>query len=361
MRQLSGNNKINAIGVMSGTSLDGLDIAAVEFSVADGKWTYELVDAKTIHYSSEWENSLTNAKKLVAEELVELDFKYGKYIGEEVVAFVQKSSFAPEIIASHGHTVFHQPEKGFTLQIGHGAAIAARTGINTICDFRSQDVALGGQGAPLVPVGDRLLFSDFDYCLNLGGFANISFDQGSSRTAFDICPVNIVLNEFAGKFGQPFDEGGKLGKQGKLIPELLNQLNTLPFYHTNGPKSLGSEWVDDVFLPLLNFQTASEYDIIRTVYEHIAIQIAKVVSNKGKMLVTGGGAFNTFLMELIQTRTTTKLIIPEKKLIEFKEAIVFAFLGVLRAYNINNCLASVTGAEHDHCSGVIYPFKKSVL
>lgn len=341
---------------MSGTSLDGLDLAAVEFQFKNNKWDFELVHAETISYSDQWISRIDSAQNVSGEALARLNTDFGALLGEEVHSFISKTGFVPDLIASHGHTIFHQPDKGYTLQIGSGAAIAARTKITSISDFRSGDVALGGQGAPLVPIGDRLLFSDFDYCLNLGGFANISFERNKKRIAFDNCPVNFVLNAFAKKEGLPFDKGGELGKKGTIDPTLLQALNLLPYYKQKAPKSLGREWVETVFNPVLDRFSMSDCDKLRTVYEHIAMQISKDLSDKGKLLITGGGAFNTFLIERIKAHTKAEIIIPQADTINFKEAIIFAFLGVLRVKEINNCLASVTGAQRDNCGGVIHNF-----
>ena len=354
MKPLSGNKIIRAIGMMSGTSLDGLDIAAVEFKKSGDNWTFDLIDAATISYSHSWEEQLKNAPQLSGEQLTKLDFEYGKLLGEQAKIFVKERNFAADFIASHGHTVFHRPEHGYTLQIGEGAKIAAVSGLPVVADFRTADVALGGQGAPLVPIGDKLLFSDYDCCLNLGGFANISFEKGGERIAFDIGPANIVLNEMVQEFGLKYDKDGELGRQGKIDFDLLKQLNSLEFYRQPEPKSLGREWIEEVFLPLLAKSSAPFSDKLRTVYEHIAIQITNVLNGKGKMLVTGGGALNRFLIERIQDLTTTEVCLPGKKIIEYKEAIIFAFLGVLRFLNLNNCLTSVTGAAKDHSSGVIF-------
>ncbi len=355
MKLLSGsNNTFRTIGMMSGTSLDGLDIAAVEFTKADEKWQFELIDATTVSYSQDWEELLKNAPQLSGEQLTKLDFEYGKFLGEQAGVFIRKSSFAVDFIASHGHTVFHRPESGYTLQIGSGAKIVAVTGLPVVADFRTADVALGGQGAPLVPIGDKLLFSDYDYCLNLGGFANISFEENNDRIAFDIGPANIVLNEMVREFGVKYDKDGELGRQGKIDFDLLKRLNDLEFYRQQEPKSLGREWIEEVFLPLLTKSNSSFLDKLRTVYEHIAVQITNVLNGNGRMLVTGGGALNCFLMERIQELTTTEVCLPEKKIIEYKEAIIFSFLGLLRFLDINNCLASVTGASKDHSGGVIF-------
>jgi len=339
---------------MSGTSLDGLDLAAVEFQHENETWSFSLVMAETIRYPKIWLEKLKNAPFLSDKNLMELHAEYGRFTGEQINRFIEKTGFTPEIVASHGHTIFHQPEKHFTFQLGHGAKIAAITKITTVADFRTGDVALGGQGAPLVPIGDRLLFPEFDYCLNLGGFANISFEKNNQRIAFDICPANIILNHFAAKQGYSFDKNGQLGRTGKVNTELLKNLNNLPFYQQNPPKSLGREWLEKEFIPVLEHSSTSEKDKLRTVYTHIAQQIAAATSGRGKMLFTGGGAFNTFLIELISTFTKTKIVIPSEEIVNYKEALIFAFLGVLRIKNINNCLASVTGASKDSCAGIIF-------
>ncbi len=350
----SKKTSFKAIGVMSGTSLDGLDIAAVNFHFKKGKWSFKLVTAETISYSEEWKNQLKTAPTYSEEKLTKLNSDYGCLIGEEVVRFIRSKNFVPDSIASHGHTIFHQPENKYTLQIGYGAEIAALTGVITVSDFRTGDVALGGQGAPLVPVGDKLLFSEFDYCLNLGGFANISFEKNGKRMAYDNCPVNFVLNQFAEIAGLPYDLNGELGEQGTVDTKLLESLNALPYYKNPAPKSLGREWVEDEFYPVLKQFDIPDPDKMRTVYEHIAIQIANAISGTGTMLITGGGAFNSFLIERIKALTNTEIFLPGKEIIDFKEAIIFAFLGVLRLKNINNCLASVTGASRDSCGGLVF-------
>ena len=340
---------------MSGTSLDGMDLAAVEFCFEKWNWQFSVAFAETVTYPCIWLEKLKTAPSLSGEKLLKLHSIYGRYIGNEINRFIRKTGFIPDVVASHGHTIFHQPENHFTFQLGSGAEIAAVTQTTTVADFRSGDVALGGQGAPLVPAGDRLLFAEFDYCLNLGGFANISYEVNRERVAFDICPVNIVLNHFAGKQGFPFDKNGELGKSGQLNYPLLQQLNDLPFYRENPPKSLGREWVENCFLPVIDRHQIPESDILRTLYEHIARQIGNTTSGNGKMLVTGGGALNTFLMERVATLSPIQLAIPSSEIINFKEAIIFAFLGVLRIKNEPNCFASVTGAKHDHSAGVVFP------
>jgi anhydro-N-acetylmuramic acid kinase len=353
MKPHSGNRYL-VLGIMSGTSLDGLDLAAIEFKHRAERWEFSVVAAETFAYSVEWKRKLEGAPYLEGEELIGLHNAYGRFIGMEAKRFLEKHRLSPALIASHGHTVFHQPQKGITFHAGNGSCIAAETGITTVADFRTGDVALGGQGAPLVPVGDKLLFPEYAYCLNLGGFANISYDHNRKRIAFDICPVNFVLNHLAQKLGNPFDDRGKLGQTGAVNEALLFRLNHLEFYSQSPPKSLGREWMNAHFFPALHADEISVHDKLRTVYEHIAIQTARSIPNPGKILVTGGGAFNTFLIERMRDHMMGELCIPPDELVMFKEAIIFAFLGLLRFRKEINCLASVTGARKDSCTGIVY-------
>ena len=342
-----------AIGTMSGTSLDGIDIALCRFSEYGNSWSYEIVDAQTISYSKLWINKLSHAHLLSAEEFLMLHNEYGRYTGELIRTFLQGKEI-PELIASHGHTIFHQPDKRFTFQLGNGASIAASTGISTISDFRNLDVALGGQGAPLVPFGDQLLFREFDYCLNIGGFANISFDKEGSRIAFDICPANIILNSLALQKGYQYDRDGILGESGTVDESLLQKLNSLGYYDLKWPKSLGKEWSDNHINPILSLSGISIEDQAATIYEHIADQISGATKTSGKLLITGGGANNRFLINKLRSKTLCKIILPDQKLIDFKEALIFALLGVLAFRGRVNVCASVTGSARDHIGGTIY-------
>jgi anhydro-N-acetylmuramic acid kinase len=347
----------NVIGIMSGTSLDGIDVAFCRFEHRGKKWHYHIIKASTFNYPVAWKNRLSEAGSLSALDFSFLHVEYGTYLGKIVKRFITKNKFNPDFICSHGHTIFHQPEKMLTVQIGSGAAIAAETGFTTICDFRTTDVAFGGQGAPLVPIGDELLFSDFDICLNIGGFANLSYKKKNERIAFDVCPANIILNYLAGKIGLDYDSSGRNARKGKVLKEILTPLNQLEFYKLKPPKSLGREWVENKFIPLLaGYHEHPVHDVLRTVTEHIAIQIADVISKTKakKVLVTGGGAFNTFLLELIRNKCNAEIVLPDKEIINYKEALIFAFLSILRIRNENNCLKSVTGARKDNCGGSVY-------
>ena len=345
-----------AIGIMSGTSLDGLDLCYAEFDF-DGKWGFEIIASDCISYDKKWSLNLANAHNCSAIDLEWLHDDFGKYIGENVNAFVEKHNLErPDMICSHGHTVFHEPAKKLTLQIGNGNIISETTGIICVSDFRSLDVSLGGQGAPLVPVGDEYLFSEYEACLNLGGFSNISFKEDGERRAFDICPVNISLNSLANFLDKPFDYNGEIARFGALQPELLKQLNALPIYNLDTRPSLAREWLVDVFNPLVENANCSVEDKLRTVTEHVTQQISDVINSrvgKGRVLVTGGGAKNGFLMERLSQLSSAEIVIPNLEILDYKEALIFAFLGVLRMRDQNNVFRSVTGAQTDSCSGVI--------
>lgn len=344
----------NVLGMMSGTSLDGVDLAFCEFTF-DGKWKYLIKCAETIHYPNEWINCLSTLINTDALTLTQINADYGRYLGTLAKDFIDKNNISPDFISSHGHTIFHQPDKGFTLQIGEGSYISAITGLPVVFNFRVLDVALGGQGAPLVPIGDHLLFNEFDYCLNLGGIANISFENNGKRIAFDICPVNIVLNYLAAITGSKYDSNGTIAAKGQVVSSLLNHLNQLDYYKKNPPKSLGREWINHHFLPLIIKDLSTIENKLRTVAEHISNQIAQVVNSlpRGKLLVTGGGAKNVFLVKLLKSKISSEVIIPDVETIDFKEALIFAFLGVMRWRCEINTLASVTGASKDSCGGTI--------
>lgn len=342
------------LGLMSGTSLDALDLALCKFEGNENSYQFQILETFEIPYDQSFRNRLEQASELSGYQLMELDHDFATFCAHQVNLFLKKSSIKPDFIASHGHTVFHNPQRGFTTQIGSGAIIAAQTGITVVSDFRSLDVALGGQGAPLVPIGDQLLFHEYDACLNLGGIANISFQKEGKRIAYDISLCNIPLNYFAQKMGLAFDLDGNLAQQGSLIPELFLKLEKLEFYFQNPPKSLGKEFFITQVLPLLSQSTYTPKDLLRTLTEHFATQIAQNIPPDSKTLVTGGGAFNSFLMELIRSKSKAEIIIPDSKIVKFKEAIVFAFLGYLRLHKQFNTLSSVTGASQDSCGGAIY-------
>lgn len=349
------NEHYYVLGVMSGTSLDGIDVATCHFYKTSEGWKYTIENATTFPYPTNWKNRLQEGILLQPNDLQTLDQDYTQYLGTVIFDYIKERKISNlTAICSHGHTILHQPKKGVTLQIGNLPEIANCTQQKVVCNFRVQDVLLGGQGAPLVPIGDKLLFSSYDYCLNLGGFANVSFQQDKARIAYDICPVNIVLNTYAEKLGTSYDRNGQWASEGIVNTELLNQLNGILFYQKPPPKSLGLEWVHQNIFPILTHSKLSEKDILATFVEHIAVQIASSFKPNSNVLITGGGAYNGYLVERLQFYSKSNIVIPDALVVEYKEALIFALLGVLRLRNEINCLSSVTGASRDHSSGLIF-------
>lgn len=350
-------DQILVTGLMSGSSLDGVDLACCQFLFNEGEWHFEVRSTETIPYPSALQRQLKEALGWNNDQLLKLDQELGTFYGTLLNRFHKEHELFPELIASHGHTIFHEPDRGRTLQLGNGQAMAEATGLTVVNNFRSADVAQGGQGAPLVPVGDRLLFGEYGACLNLGGFANISFEREQGmRTAYDIGPCNLALNDIAARLGQPFDPEGTIARTGSVDDRLLHAMNQMTYYALSPPKSLGREWFQTHFFPLLSNTQLTVRDLMATTVEHLAFQIGSAVnrSGAGKVLVTGGGAFNLFLLERLGRYTDARLVVPDQSLIAFKEALVFALLGVLRLRGEINCLASVTGGKQDLSSGEIY-------
>ncbi len=346
------------IGLMSGTSLDGLDVAYCKFSHEVSKWQYSIEKAKTIEYPKELSLKLQNAHQMTGENLLKFDNELGRFLGNSVKSFMEKYHLNPELISSHGHTIFHQPENQFTLQIGNGAEIASITGIDTVCNFRTTDIALGGQGAPLVPIGDELLFNKFDFCLNIGGIANISTNINSKRFAWDICPANMLLNYFASKLGFVYDKDGDIAKTGVINKELLSALLEIEYHKLPYPKSLGREYVFDKYLPTIIKYESNINNILCTLVEMISELIYQEVYKigKGTILATGGGAFNTFLVEQMRKKGL-EIKLPDSQIISYKEALIFAFLGLLRKTKQINTLKSVTGSSRNSIGGAIFSGK----
>ncbi|MDZ4751506.1 MAG: anhydro-N-acetylmuramic acid kinase [Flavobacteriales bacterium] len=349
------SKEYSVLGLMSGTSLDGLDMAICKFTYDGENWLGAILEADTVEYKPDLKQRLSESMILSALSLSLLDQELGLYMGEQSRKFLEKKRLNIDFIASHGHTVFHQPERSLTVQIGNPAAIAVHSGLPTVADFRRVDVAHGGQGAPLVPFGDLLLFAEYPNCLNLGGVANITLHASEQISAFDICPANMTLNYLAQKEGKEYDKGGQMASTGALNEGLLTELNSLPYFTKLAPKSLGREWFETEFLPLLENSGLSNRDLMRTCVEHIAIQISNSTrANEGKTLVTGGGAFNDFLIKRLRKLNTSEIHVPDNKMIQFKEAYVFAFLGLMRWFGANNTIPQVTGARKASSGGAVY-------
>lgn len=350
--------KYRILGLMSGTSLDGLDLACVEFK-AGRRWSFRVIDAETTDYSAKWKQRLAQAHTLSGEELLSLHAAYGKYLGEACKDFIKRNRIRHvQAVASHGHTVFHQPGRRLTFQLGDGAAIHAVTDLPVIYDFRNLDVQLGGEGAPLVPVGDRLLFASADVCLNLGGIANISLELKGKRRAFDLCFCNMALNHLIKEAGSEYDRDGRLAAKGTVVPSLLDQLTTVYASVRKRRNSLGREFFEASVQPLLDQRKFALSDRLRTVCESVAEEIDLAIprgSRNLQMLSTGGGARNKHLVEVLRGRLLGKaaVVLPPDEIIDFKEAIIFAFLGLLRLRQENNVLRSVTRSRQDSSSGVL--------
>lgn len=356
-----------AIGLMSGSSLDGLDIAFVEFHENAGKWTYEIKQTACYAYDDEWMGRLKNAISLSAMEYQLLHADYGHYIGQKVNDFIGEHhlQYQVALIASHGHTTFHAPGRKMTAQLGDGAAIAAETGLPVVTDLRALDVALGGQGAPIVPIGEKMLWNEYDYFLNIGGIANISVNT-DPYIAFDICPANRVLNMLANDAGKQYDDAGEMAATGSVNSTLLEKLNQLDYYKKPHPKSLANDFGTDIVYPMIRSTGCGTSDALRTYCEHIALQITNAIATiknsrlpapDSRLLTTGGGAFNKFLISRITDRLkelNIEVVIPDPKLVSYKEALIMAFIGVLRWRQEYNVLSSVTGAARDSIGGALW-------
>ncbi|HVK96843.1 MAG TPA: anhydro-N-acetylmuramic acid kinase [Flavisolibacter sp.] len=362
-----------AIGIMSGSSLDGLDIVFAEINETAGSWSYEILASDCYSYSEEWMTSLKEATSLNALDYQLLHTDYGHYIGEQVNKFIDENNlhFKVGLIASHGHTTFHVPSKKMTAQLGNGAAIAAETGLPVVSDLRALDVAFGGQGAPIVPIGEKLLLKDYSMFLNLGGIANISFNLPDRYIAFDVCPANRVLNMIANKAGKDYDAGGAMAQSGNVNPDLLKRLNELDYYKQSFPKSLANDFGTDVVYPLIESFGLNDAEAMCTMVEHIVQQVKFSINNfkssiddnyklqtpNSKLLITGGGAFNTFLIKRLSEELKSlniEVVVPDEKLIMYKEALVMALIGVLRWRQEYNVMSSVTGAQRDSIGGALW-------
>jgi anhydro-N-acetylmuramic acid kinase len=357
----------NVIGLMSGSSLDGLDIAFVQFEESAGKWQFDIKETSCILYPEEWRKKLSSLNGLKAEDYFLLHTAYGHWIGHRVIEFLEQKnlSYRVQLIASHGHTAFHLPARRMTAQLGDGGAISAVTGVRTISDLRNVDIALGGQGAPIVPIGEKLLLPEYNLFLNIGGIANLSVN-GENFLGFDVCPANRVLNSLAKNSDKGFDENGEMASAGQIDPLLLKKLNEFDYYGKSYPKSLSNEFGINEIIPLIEKSALSKYDALATYVRHIVIQVSRALSllkeqlpDRGKLnlLITGGGAHNKFLVESLRKEVSPgniECVVPEDQLVDYKEALIIAFMGVLRWREDINVMRSVTGASKDSINGAIW-------
>ena len=343
------------IGLMSGTSIDGVDLVYVNFFF-NKYWSFKILKFKTYEYDKDWQNILKNLIDKDQNSIKLIDKNYTKLLSKYILSFIEEFSIKKlDFVSSHGHTAIHNPSSSITYQIGNLKELSNYIGLKVICDFRVQDIKLGGQGAPLVPVGEKYIFPEYDNLINLGGFANITIKSNNNLTAYDICPVNIVFNHLSNLRHLKYDDKGKIALSGKLNFELFNCLQSLDYYKQVSPKSLGVEWVNKNILPIISsFSEIPLEDLLNTFSKHFASQIAINIKSAKKTLITGGGVYNDYLIQNIINLTESEIIIPSSEIIEYKEALIFGFLGVLKDLNINNCYSSVTGATKDHSSGNIF-------
>jgi anhydro-N-acetylmuramic acid kinase len=355
------------IGLMSGSSMDGLDIAFAEFHENAGKWSYEILHADCYPYPEEWTYRLTKAVTLNALEYQLLHVDFGHYLGRQVNTFIEQYGlqYKVALIASHGHTTFHAPTRKMTAQLGDGSAIASETHLPVVTDLRAMDVAFGGQGAPIVPIGEKLLLGNYDYFLNVGGIANISANA-EQYLAFDVCAANRVLNMLANEAGRDYDENGEMARKGNLNNGLLLKLDQFDYYRQPYPKSLANDFGTDIIYPMIKREGIGTNNALRTYVEHISGQIKNSIESlaksngkmqNAKLLATGGGANNTFLIERLSEKIrelNVEVVVPDKSLVNYKEALIMALIGVLRWREEYNVLSSVTGAQRDSIGGALW-------
>jgi len=360
------------LGLMSGSSLDGIDWCMANFVFTKGVWTFQIEGCGMLDYSSELVGRFTRGHQLSVHEVMLLQDEFSRLSTRAALEAITQWG-RPLLIAEHGHTLVHRPELGYTWQINAAPMLSARLRLPVVSDFRRVDVAMGGQGAPLVPYGDAMLFSRYAACLNLGGIANLSFDQNGKRIGFDVCFANQVLNRLAQNLGLPFDKGGAIAAQAKnsageqsrqRVARALSEWSSIDLSRPFPPPSLGRETLETDIIPRFESSGLSAEDALWAWCEHIAecvLHYLKFNPAEGKILVTGGGAFNQFLMECLRAAAAKK---PEFKwekgtdaLITHKEALLFGFLGLLRFLGLNNVDASYTRSSSSHSAGCIYnPF-----
>lgn len=344
---------------MSGSSMDGIDLALCNITSDKGTYSYEIGACKTYEYSETWRLRLSQIRKADSLAYAKTDVFYGHYLGHLVREFMEEFNVDADLVGSHGHTVFHYPEEMITRQVGDGASLSAICKLPVVSDFRSMDVAKKGQGAPLVAIGDQVFFDDYDFCLNLGGFANISGKIGEYRVSFDICPANILLNRVARDLDKEYDHNGEIASKGTINYGLLENLNQIDYYAMPFPKSLNRDWINNELWQIVKEgEKLSPEDKMKTFVDHIGVQISKSVSYLSskqpagkKVLVTGGGAFNGVLMDHIKTHSEAEFTVPDEKLVKFKEALIFALMAVMRVENQPNIIKTFTGAKSNSVSG----------
>lgn len=344
------------VGLMSGSSLDGIDLALVSF-VLDANndlVNWHIIDTALVPFDNKWNKRLTTYQGLSVDDYFLLESDFSLLLGEHIKKVVAHHDI--KAVGVHGHTLAHIPEKNISIQLGNGGLIASIAEVDVVTDFRIQDIGAGGQGAPIVPAVERALFPDYKYFLNLGGIVNVSNHSDHQHvTAFDIGPCNQLLNHLSSRLNLPYDNDGAIARTGTFHPDVMEAVLRLPYFNKTGAKSLSNQWIQDSVLPM--FDKLRPADALRTAVELIATTIAQALNGPGRVLITGGGAHNTYLIERLRKNIGDKPIVlhlPEKQLIDFKEALLMAYMAYSRVYHKKNVFKSVTGADDDYVTGAWY-------
>lgn len=364
----------HVLGVMTGSSLDGVDIVYTKITASEKKYSYEILMTDCVKMPAKWKLRISQLVLQNAVTYLKTSAFFGQFLGEILLDFITRNQIENQLdfIASHGQTIFHQPENKFSSQIGDGSVIAAITGFPVICDFRSVDVALGGQGAPVAPIANKLFYPEYSLFLNLGGIGNLAANINGKYVAFDFTAVNLILDKIAKELELEYDDEGKIAAFGNFSETLFDSLNHSIYYNKSYPKSLSGGWVSKVMLPIISRSPLSHADKLHTVVYHVAYQLKNAISmieakenisfsKNDKMLATGGGVFNRFLMQIIQEKIGVSVTIPDHQIIKFNEAVLMALMGVMRVRQETNIMSSVTGATYDTIGGAIYEGWKKQL
>lgn len=351
---------------MSGSSLDGLDIGIIDIIKKGNELSYEVIRCDTIEYSTEWKKSLTSLPNASAKELANNDMAYSRYMSELIRSFLKEEDQI-DYVSLHGHTLFHEPENGFTYQLGNGGVLSARLGLPVVCDFRSKDIGLGGKGTPLAPIVDSYFYNEYEVLINLGGICNLTFLSKKETIAWDVCPCNQLLNFLSEKMNLAYDKDGLIARNGKLNLDFLNILEKNPYYSEKYPKSLDNQYIKQNIIRELDSYTIPLEDQLHTTCIFVARQIKAAIQMAvkslevawpEKILITGGSAHNAFLIQCIKEHCAPSVVsIPDETIINYKEIILMALCAYLRVNNQENTLSEVTGSSRNSIGGAIYESK----
>ena len=358
------------VGIMSGTSLDGIDIALVSFSPSAPRAT--LLGARCMPFPPALRNDLLALCQPGADEIRRAGIagqQWAELAARGVNELLQQQNIRSDqvsAIGSHGQTIRHHPESGFSVQIGAPALLAELSGIDVICDFRNRDLAAGGEGAPLVPAFHAWLLAaqQIRAVVNIGGFANLTLLDGARISGFDSGPGNVLLDHWIHQHtGQLFDADGAWARRGKVIPELLTAMLTDPYFARSAPKSTGREYFHPAWLAQqLRDRHDAPVDVQATLLELTARTIVDALDScqppAQEIYICGGGVRNGALMERLQQLLAPRPVHSTATLgvdPDWMEAIAFAWLAWRCQTRQSGNLPAVTGACGERILGAIYP------